>query len=78
MSQTVAVGAIIADRPPHKSRKAGEYSITVAWDKDESRWETRKYKGNELVFLAYGKDFNSAMWHTTLLGPQLDEAVDTQ
>ena len=74
----VAVGTIIADRPPHKSRKAGEYSITVAWDKDESRWETRKYKGNELVFLAYGKDFNSAMWHTTLLGPQLDEAVDTQ
>ena len=62
----------------YKSRKAGEYSITVVWDKDESRWETRKYKGNELVFLAYGKDFNSAMLHTTLLGPQIDEALDTE
>jgi hypothetical protein len=62
----------------YKSRKAGEYSITVVWDKDESRWETRKYKGHELVLLAYGKDFNSAMWHTTALGPQLDEALDTQ
>ena len=62
----------------YKGRKAGEYSITVVWDKDQSRWETRKYKGNELVCLAYGKDFNSAMWQTTLLGPQLDEALDTQ
>jgi hypothetical protein len=62
----------------YRSRRAGEYSITVIWDKDESRWETRKYKGDELVFLAYGKDFNSAMWHTTALGPQLDEALDTQ
>jgi hypothetical protein len=62
----------------YKSRKAGEYSITVVWDKDQSRWETRKYKGNELVLLAYGKDFNSAMWHTTALGPQLDEVLDTQ
>jgi hypothetical protein len=61
----------------YKSRKAGEYSVTVVWDKDENRWETRKYKGDELVLLAYGKDFNSAMWHTTALGPQLDEALDT-
>ena len=61
----------------YKRRKAGQYSITVRWDKDESRWETRKYKDEELVLLAYGKDYNSAMWHTTALGPQLDEPLDT-
>ena len=62
----------------YNSRKAGEYSVTVAWDKDQSRWETRKYKGNELVLLAFGKDFNEAMWHTTAFGPEIDEALDTQ
>jgi hypothetical protein len=62
----------------YNSRKAGEYSITVIWDKDQSRWETRKYKGDELVSLAIGGDYNSAMRQTTLLGPQLDEALDTQ
>jgi hypothetical protein len=62
----------------YKSRKASEYSITIRWDKAQSRWETRKYKGSQLVLLAFGKDFNSAMWHTTALGPQLDEALDSQ
>ncbi len=57
----------------YKSRKASEYSITVVWDKDQNRWETRKYKGNELVCLAFGKDFNSAMWQTTALGFRLDD-----
>jgi hypothetical protein len=42
----------------YKSRNASEYSITVDWDKDQDRWETRKYKGNELVCLAFAKDFN--------------------
>jgi hypothetical protein len=60
------------------SRKEGEYWVVVAWDKDQNRWETRKYKGNELFCVAVGKDFNSAMWQTTALGPQLDEALDTQ
>jgi len=62
----------------YNSRKAGEYSITVIWDKDQSRWETRKYKGDELVFLAIGKDYDSAMRQTTLVGPQFDEALDTR
>jgi len=62
----------------YTSRRASEYSITVIWDKDETRWETRKYKGNELVSLAFGKDFNSAMWQTTVIGPQIDEVLDTQ
>ena len=62
----------------YKSRRAGEYSITVMWDKAQSRWETRKYKGDELVCHAIGKDYDSAMRQTTLEGPQLDEAFDTQ
>jgi hypothetical protein len=62
----------------YKSRKASEYSITIIWDKVQSRWETRKYKGSQLVCFAFGKDFNSAMWQTTALGPQLDEALDTE
>lgn len=62
----------------YTSRKASEYSITVIWDKDQSRWEMRKYKGDELVFLAIGKDYDSAMRQATLLGPQLDEALDTR
>lgn len=62
----------------YKSRKAGVYTITVEWNKDETRWETRKYKCNKLVLLAYGKDFNATMWQTTLPGPNPDEVLDTQ
>ena len=62
----------------YKSRKASEYSFTVAWDKDQDRWEKRKYKGNELICLAFDKDFNLAMWKTTAFGPQNDEVLDTQ
>jgi hypothetical protein len=62
----------------YKSRRASEYSATIVWDKDHSRWESRKYKGNELVCFAFGKDFKSAMLQTTAFGPQLDEALDTQ
>lgn len=62
----------------YRSRKGGDHSITVSWDKDQNRWETRKYKGDELILLACGKDFNSAMWQTTAFGPQIDEVLDTQ
>ena len=62
----------------YRSRKGGDYSVTVIWDNGQNRWETRKYKGDDLVLLAFGKNFNSAMWQTTALGPQLDEELDTQ
>ena len=62
----------------YKSRKASEYSITIRWDKAQSRWETRKYKGSQLVCFAFGTDFNSAMWQTTAPGPRVDEILDTQ
>ena len=62
----------------YRCRKASEFSVTVVWDKVQDRWETRKYRGEELVLLAFGTDFNSTVWHTTALGPELDEALDTQ
>ena len=62
----------------YRCRKANEFSVTVVWDKVQDRWETRKYRGEELVLLAFGTDFNSTVWHTTALGPELDEALDTQ
>ena len=61
----------------YNSRKVSEYSVTVLWNMDETRWETRKYKSNELVLFDFGKDFNSAMWQTTTLGSQIDEVLDT-
>ena len=62
----------------YKSRKASEYSVTVAWDKDQIRWETRNYRSNELMCFVFGEGFNSAMWQTTAFGPQPDEPLDTQ
>ena len=62
----------------YKSRRASQYSVTVTWDKNRGRWETRKYRGYELVRFALGEDYRSAMLHTTWFGPDLDEPVDTQ
>jgi hypothetical protein len=60
----------------YKSRKASHYSVTITWDKDQNRWETRKYKGEEMVCFAFGEDYSSAMLRTTKFGPKVDEAFD--
>ena len=56
-----------------KMARALEVSIYALFYDGEkppaARWETQKFKGNELVCLAFGKDFNSAMRQTTALGP---------
>ena len=62
----------------YKSRKTSQYSITITWDKKRSRWETRKYRGYELVRFAFGEDYNSAMLRTTAFRPMIDESFDTQ
>ena len=62
----------------YKSRKASQYSVTVTWDKDRGRWETRKFKGCVSVRYAFGEDYRSAMLRTTAFGPELDEPLDTQ
>jgi hypothetical protein len=43
-----------------------------------SQWETRKYKGGDLIRLRFGKDYGLAMWQTTDSGPQADETLDTE
>jgi hypothetical protein len=62
----------------YKSRAASQYSVTITWDKDRGRWETRNYRGYELVRFALGEDYRLAMLHTTWFGPELDEPLDTQ
>jgi hypothetical protein len=62
----------------YRSRKSNPYSVSVMWNKVENRWETRKHKSDKLICLASGTDFNSAMMHTTLRGPEPDETLDTQ
>ena len=62
----------------YASRKSSTYSITVTWNKDHDRWETRKHKGGDLIRLSFGKDYDVATWHTTYLGPQADETLDTE
>jgi hypothetical protein len=62
----------------YKSRKASEYSVTVAWNKNRGRWETGEYRGYELVRYAFGEDYNTAMLRTTAFAPGVDEAFDVQ
>jgi hypothetical protein len=62
----------------YTSRKPSAYSITVTWNKHHDRWETRKYKGGNLIRLSFGKDYRLAMWQTTHSGPQADETLDTE
>jgi hypothetical protein len=62
----------------YTSRKPNTYSITVTWSKVHSRWETRKYKGGDLIRFSFGEDYRLAMWQTTYSGPQYDETLDTE
>jgi len=62
----------------YTSQKPSTYSITVTWNKDHDRWETRKHKGSELIRLSVGKDYKLAMWQTTDLALQTDETLDTR
>jgi len=49
------------------------YSIRVIFEKDTGRWQTEKFKGEELVRSAFGSTFEQAMLHTTMGGPEPDE-----
>jgi hypothetical protein len=54
-------------------REASPYSVRVTVRKDTGTWETRKYRGQELVCAASGPNFKTAMLHTTLAGLESDE-----
>ena len=49
--------------------------MRVVLHRASGRLETFKYKGEKLVARATGRDFESAMVHTTLVGIEKDERV---
>ena len=57
------------------NRDGGTYCVRVVVDGASGRLETFKYKGRKLVARATGRDFESAMLHTTLIGIEEDEPV---
>jgi len=57
------------------NRDGGTYCVRVVVDRASGRLETFKYKGEKLVARATGRDFESAMVHTTLIGIEKDEPV---
>ena len=57
------------------NREGGIYRVRVVLNIKSGRLETFKYKGRKLVACASGRDFDSAMVHTTLAGIEQDEQV---
>jgi len=55
--------------------EGGTYRVRVVLHRTSGRLETFKYKGEKLVARATGRDFESAMVHTTLVGIEKDERV---
>jgi hypothetical protein len=55
--------------------EGGTYRVRVVLDRASGRLTTFKYKGEKLVAQASGRDFQSAMLHTTLIGIEEDEPV---
>ena len=52
-----------------------DFSVLVKLHRDGGI-DTFKYRGSELICVASGSDFQSAMIHTTACGLALDETVD--
>ena len=57
------------------NREGGTYRVRVLLNKKSGRLETFKYKGKKLIASASGRDFDSAMVHTTLVGIERGERV---
>ena len=57
------------------NREGGTYRVRVVLNRASGRLETFKYKGRKLVACASGRDFDSAMVQTTLVGIERDEPV---
>ena len=57
------------------NRGGGNYCVRVVLNIKSGRLETFKYKGKKLIASASGRDFESAMVHTTLAGIEQDEQV---
>ena len=57
------------------NREGGTYSVRVVLDRASGRLETSKYKGDKLVARTTGRDFESVVAHTTLVGIERDEPL---
>jgi hypothetical protein len=55
--------------------EGGTYRVRVVLNRKSGRLETFKYKGKKLIARASGRDFESVMVHTTLIGIEKDEMV---
>lgn len=52
------------------------YGVLVRQEKATGRWAVSKYRCGQLVRLAFGSEFDGAMLHATLSGPESDEGTD--
>jgi hypothetical protein len=57
------------------NREGGTYRVRVVLNIKSGLLQTFKYKGRKLVACASGRDFDSAMVQTTLVGIEKDELV---
>jgi hypothetical protein len=57
-------------------RQHSPYVVRVRRETRKGSWETFKYRGEELVCMASGTEFNEAMMQTTVVGLMPDEPVD--
>jgi len=59
----------------YRNSEGGTYRVRVVLNKASARLDTFKYKGKKLVARASGRDFQSVMTQTTLVGIEKDELV---
>jgi hypothetical protein len=56
--------------------EVSRFGVEVDVCQGDDSFETRKYRGEELVWQAAAPDFQKAMIHTTILGLLEDEPAD--
>jgi hypothetical protein len=54
------------------------YWVRVSCDSNGSGWETNKYRNGEVICIAHGAEFETAMMQATLIGLRPDEPVDPE
>jgi len=59
----------------YRNAEGGTYRVRVVLHRTSGRLDTFKYKGDKLVARATGRDFESVMVQTTLVGIYKDERV---
>jgi len=60
----------------YNRRDNGPYRVVVIYKKRTGVWRTEKYRGEQLIQSAQGHDFQSAMLHTTMDGPEEGEGIE--